>query len=114
MSLTIHFGPNDPSMQRLRDTCSLQPVVAGRRTGLRDMDGIELFDGDTILDFNSFVEGEDWDVIRSGVRKKIGAPSVVRLNLRNRWCTVTPDGAVGNLECGSSDPVFGVRKVFII
>lgn len=70
-------------------------VVPGRNTGLRDIDGEELFDGDMVVNFN-FPEPNS-------------GPVQVRFTYRGKYSFWTAGGA--SIQTLSASPRFGVRKV---
>jgi hypothetical protein len=77
---------------------SLEPVIPGRSTGLVDMFGSELFDGDTVCNVNNYdAEGNRGLICR--VRRTV-------------YSTITFWSAGGSgIEGLSADPQYGIWKV---
>ena len=93
-------------------------IEPGRGTGLLDMDGNPLFDGDKVLSWNithPYDPPEAWKLpLAEYKEKKVPVPCVVRRGEhdgREWWCIQTEGGGGTGLTNGAADPKYGVRKI---
>lgn len=74
----------------------------------KDRLGNDLVDGDEVLCFNMFADGEKYEDIRNDPSKKIGVPCYFRII--DDWMWVYRRDGTGSTGCDPSDPRFGVEK----